>query len=58
MSDEEQWGVADHWSSPLETLQSHRGDCEDYAMVKYVALAEAGLSYDDLKIVIIAPAFP
>jgi predicted transglutaminase-like cysteine proteinase len=33
-SDEAQWGVADHWSPPFETLQTHRGDCEDYAIVK------------------------
>jgi predicted transglutaminase-like cysteine proteinase len=52
-SDEAQWGVADRWSSPFETLQTHRGDCEDYAIVKYVALLEAGLSRDDLKIVIL-----
>ena len=29
VSDEAQWGVADHWSHPLETLQSDKGDCED-----------------------------
>ena len=52
-SDEAQWGVADHWSPPFETLQTHRGDCEDYAIVKYLALLEAGLSRDDLKIVIL-----
>lgn len=47
-SDEAQWGVVDHWSPPFETLQTHRGDCEDYAIVKYIALLEAGLSRDDL----------
>jgi predicted transglutaminase-like cysteine proteinase len=52
-SDEAQWGVADHWSPPFETLQTHRGDCEDYAIVKYVALLQAGLSHDDVKIVIL-----
>jgi predicted transglutaminase-like cysteine proteinase len=52
-SDETQWGVADHWSPPFETLQSRRGDCEDYAIVKYVALLQAGLSRDDVKIVIL-----
>ena len=57
-SDEAQWGVADHWSPPFETLQTHRGDCEDYAIVKYVALLEAGLSRDDLKIVILRNFVP
>jgi predicted transglutaminase-like cysteine proteinase len=51
VSDQVQWGVADHWSDPFETLQSNRGDCEDYAIVKYAALLEAGLSKDDVKIV-------
>ena len=57
-SDEAQWGVADHWSPPLETLRTHRGDCEDYAIVKYVALLEAGLSRDDVKIVILRNLLP
>ena len=51
--DEAQWGVADHWSPPFETLQSRRGDCEDYAIVKYVALLQAGLSHEDVRIVIL-----
>ena len=57
-TDEAQWGVRDHWSSPLETLQSHRGDCEDYAIVKYVALREAGLSGEDVKILVLRNLFP
>ena len=56
--DEVQWGVADHWSPPFETLQSHRGDCEDYAIVKYVALLQAGLPHDDVKIVILRNLLP
>jgi predicted transglutaminase-like cysteine proteinase len=57
-SDEAQWGVADHWSPPFETLRTHRGDCEDYAIVKYVALLGAGLSRDDVKIVILRNLLP
>jgi len=56
--DEAQWGVADHWSPPFETLQSHRGDCEDYAIVKYVALLQAGLSREDVRIVILRNVLP
>jgi len=56
--DEAQWGVADHWSPPFETLQSHRGDCEDYAIVKYVALLQAGLSHEDVRIVILRNILP
>jgi predicted transglutaminase-like cysteine proteinase len=57
-SDEAQWGVADHWSPPFETLQTHQGDCEDYAIVKYLALLQAGLSHDDVKIVILRNLLP
>jgi predicted transglutaminase-like cysteine proteinase len=52
-SDWAQWGVADRWSAPLETLTSGRGDCEDYAIAKYVALSEAGIGEADLRIVIV-----
>lgn len=58
MSDQAQWGVPDRWSAPLETLQSSRGDCEDYAIVKYAALLGAGISESDLKIVIFKNVVP
>src|ERR1700691_5510242 len=58
VSDEMQWGVADHWSDPLETLLSNRGDCEDYAILKYAALLEAGIPKNDVKIVILKNFFP
>jgi predicted transglutaminase-like cysteine proteinase len=57
-SDETQWGVPDRWSDPLETLQSGRGDCEDYAIVKYVALLQAGFARNDVKIVVLKNLFP
>ena len=53
MSDEAQHGLPDFWSSPLATLTSGVGDCEDYAIAKYVALQEAGVSQADLKLVIV-----
>jgi predicted transglutaminase-like cysteine proteinase len=58
VSDETQWGVPDHWSDPLETLQSNSGDCEDYAIVKYAALLAAGLSKDAVKIVVLRNRLP
>ena len=58
VSDEIHWGVADHWSDPFETLLSNRGDCEDYAILKYAALLEAGIPKDDVKIVILKNLFP
>jgi predicted transglutaminase-like cysteine proteinase len=52
VSDLQQWGVVDRWSAAFETLQSRRGDCEDYAILKYVALLAAGVPAADVKIVI------
>jgi predicted transglutaminase-like cysteine proteinase len=53
MSDLAQYGVADFWSAPVATLSVATGDCEDYAIVKYVALREIGVDPDDLRLVIV-----
>jgi len=50
VSDSAQYGVADFWSAPLVTLGAGAGDCEDYAVLKYVALREAGIAPDDLRL--------
>jgi predicted transglutaminase-like cysteine proteinase len=52
MSDLAQYGQIDVWSSPLVTFTTGAGDCEDYAIAKFVALRLAGISPDDLRIVI------
>jgi predicted transglutaminase-like cysteine proteinase len=52
MSDMAQYGQIDVWSSPLVTFTTGAGDCEDYAIAKYVALRLAGISSDDLRIVV------
>lgn len=53
VSDVAQYGVEDHWASPLATLAAGAGDCEDYAIAKLVALRAAGVPADDLRLVII-----
>jgi len=52
MSDMAQHGQIDVWSSPLDTFATGAGDCEDYAIAKFVALRLAGVSPDDLRIVV------
>jgi predicted transglutaminase-like cysteine proteinase len=52
MSDLAQHGAIDVWSPPLVTFTSGAGDCEDYAIAKFVALRLAGVSPDDLRVVI------
>jgi predicted transglutaminase-like cysteine proteinase len=53
VSDERRFGVVDRWSSPLETVSDGAGDCEDYAILKILALREAGVATDDLKLLIV-----
>lgn len=53
VSDERRFGVADNWSSPLETLSDGAGDCEDYAILKILALRHAGVASADLKLLIV-----
>jgi len=53
MSDLALYGEEDVWSPPLATLAEGAGDCEDYAIAKFVALQEAGVSAVDLRIVIL-----
>src|SRR3954447_19973497 len=52
MSDLAQYGEIDVWTSPLVTFTRGAGDCEDYAIAKFVALRLAGVSPEDLRIVI------
>src|SRR5262249_47977465 len=49
-----QYAVDDFWSPPLATLEKGAGDCEDYAILKYLALREAGISPDDLRLLIVS----
>ncbi len=53
VSDLAQYGQIDVWASPLATLARGAGDCEDYAIAKFVALRRAGVTPDDLRIVIL-----
>src|SRR5215510_16459879 len=53
-SDLSQYGVDDFWSPPLATLEKGAGDCEDYAILKYMAFSEAGISPGDLRLLIVS----
>jgi predicted transglutaminase-like cysteine proteinase len=52
-SDEALYGAADVWRSPLALLEMGAGDCEDYAIAKFVALRAAGVASEDLRLVIL-----
>lgn len=44
------WGVADYWATPVETLGTFKADCEDYAIAKFLSLKEIGVPVERLRI--------
>ncbi|CAM3466827.1 transglutaminase-like cysteine peptidase [Parendozoicomonas haliclonae] len=49
-SDRAAWGKEDYWASPSEFLNRGIGDCEDYAIAKYITLRRLGVSDDRLRL--------
>jgi predicted transglutaminase-like cysteine proteinase len=52
-SDLSHHGVVDLWSAPIATLKDGAGDCEDYAIAKYLALQQSGISASDIKVLLV-----
>ncbi len=50
ITDEQNWGIKEYWSSPGEFM-ARFGDCEDYAIAKFVALGMLGFPAKDLRVV-------
>ncbi len=46
------WELADYWATPLQFLD-RSGDCEDFAIAKYLALRASGMPAEDTRIVIV-----
>lgn len=53
VDDRVQFGVADRWMAPSETLARGRGDCEDYALAKRAMLRAAGVADKDIYLVVL-----
>lgn len=51
-ADAQNYGRRDYWATPLEFL-SQSGDCEDYAIAKYVSLRQLGFPARDLRLVVV-----
>lgn len=49
-SDEGHWSEEDYWATPLETLGSQGGDCEDFVIAKYFSLLQMGVPQEKLRI--------
>lgn len=50
INDESLWKQKDYWATPIETLSVGGGDCEDYAIAKYVTLKRLGVDEDKLRL--------
>lgn len=48
--DIDHWGKEDYWATPIETLGSNGGDCEDYSIGKYFSLTSLGMDASKLRI--------
>ena len=46
------WGKPDYWATPYQFF-SKDGDCEDYAISKFMSLRALGFSNDQMRIVIL-----
>lgn len=53
VDDRIQFGVADRWQAPSDTLARGRGDCEDFALAKRAMLRAAGVADQDLYLVVL-----
>ena len=50
--DKQNWGVADYWATPRQFL-ANDGDCEDYAIAKYMTLKWLGMDASNMRIVVL-----
>lgn len=51
IADAANYHEVDHWATPT-TLLTRGGDCEEYALAKYLMLLELGVSPQDMRVVI------
>jgi predicted transglutaminase-like cysteine proteinase len=48
--DRDIWGIEDYWATPLEVLGRAEGDCEDFAIAKYVTLKLLGIPSEKMRL--------
>lgn len=49
-TDLDHWQQEDYWATPIETLASNGGDCEDFAIAKYFTLRQLGVPAKSMRI--------
>lgn len=50
--DPRNWGVPDYWATPFQFFAKD-GDCEDYAIAKFISLRTLGFANEDMRIVVL-----
>ncbi|MDH5357796.1 MAG: transglutaminase-like cysteine peptidase [Gammaproteobacteria bacterium] len=50
VDDSEHWKQEDYWATPLQTLVTRGGDCEDFAIAKYFTLSAMGMDEQKLRL--------
>ena len=56
-SDQAVWGVPDYWATPLEFMGRAQGDCEDFAIAKYISLLILGVPNERLRLIYVRARF-
>jgi predicted transglutaminase-like cysteine proteinase len=51
------WQQADYWASPLEFMGRGAGDCEDFAIAKYMSLLLLGMPNERLRMIYVRARF-
>lgn len=46
------WFISDYWATPYQFFQ-YGGDCEDYAIAKFITLQKIGFSNDDMRLLVL-----
>ncbi len=44
------WQQADYWATPLQTIVTQGGDCEDFSIAKYFTLSAMGVEEQKLRL--------
>jgi predicted transglutaminase-like cysteine proteinase len=52
ITDNELWGVSDYWETPKEFV-NNSGDCEDYAIAKYMSLKALGWPLGKMRLAVV-----
>lgn len=50
VDDIKHWQQEDYWATPLQTIVSGGGDCEDFSLAKYFTLTGMGMDEDKLRL--------